>query len=520
MPSNTKHTRTPYILLFCIVLAGICMTIFMIGSKKGMHVDEYYSYGLSNYTGAEIYMSIEPGETYDNPEEPFQNYMTVHPDNRFSYKNVWDKQSADVHPPFYYVLLHTICSFFPGEFSIWFAAVINILFFAGIILLTYAVMKRLTQRDTPALLASLLCALSGGIIQINTFLRMYTMLMFLILLLTWLHVKYYNKQTVCFFLMYPFTILAGILTHYYFLIFLVMQGLYFGISLLLRKRWKNACIYLGQTIISMGISFAIFPAMTEHIFSGYRGQESLDNLASSSGYVTGLYEFMKIISKNLTGNMLYIIGVVFAGLLLYQLVTKHMLQQIPYQGWCMLLVSAGGFYFLISKIAVYRYDRYISPVYPVLILLIAGIIDYSMQSLFKTRKLRLAAACLLTLTCLLPSYFQCDWIYLQRPTGNAVSAAKEHYNLNCIVINSGINFWNHTLYFEAKNYQSVTFLSDVENLKYTDTQVFYAKPVVVYIMNVIENQDAILQEMIQQNPSYSQYIYLPGSVYSQGYLLK
>lgn len=101
-----------------IILAGICATVFSVSLKKGMHVDEYYSYGLSNYSGDDIFMHVDLGKTYDDPAQPFLEYMAVQPGNGFSYGNVWKKQSADVHPPFYYVILHTICSLFPAKFSI------------------------------------------------------------------------------------------------------------------------------------------------------------------------------------------------------------------------------------------------------------------------------------------------------------------------------------------------------------------------------------------------------------------
>ena len=158
MTTAPKSKRTTFFIMSLIILAGICATVFSVSLKKGMHVDEYYSYGLSNYSGDDIFMHVDLGKTYDDPAQPFLEYMAVQPGNGFSYGNVWKKQSADVHPPFYYVILHTICSLFPAKFSIWFAAVINIAFFGGIIFLTYLTMKRLAMRRTTAMTAALFCA--------------------------------------------------------------------------------------------------------------------------------------------------------------------------------------------------------------------------------------------------------------------------------------------------------------------------------------------------------------------------
>ena len=520
MTTAPKSKRTTFFIMSLIILAGICATVFSVSLKKGMHVDEYYSYGLSNYSGDDIFMHVDLGKTYDDPAQPFLEYMAVQPGNGFSYGNVWKKQSADVHPPFYYVILHTICSLFPAKFSIWFAAVINIAFFGGIIFLTYLTMKRLAMRRTTAMTAALFCALAGGLLQINTFLRMYTMLMFYTSLLTWLHVKYYENQPLRFFIYYPLTILSGMLTHYYFFIFLFLQGMYFGISLLVRRHWKSALLYLAETLTAMAAAVIIFPAMITHIFTGYRGKESLDNLASSSGYIDSLRDFLQIINKNLTGNMLYIILLLFVAALVCRL---HINRRAAIKNrclWGMLLIPGVCYFLLVSKIAVYHYDRYISPIYPVLILLISGLIDLTVRTFFRDKKLRFTVSVLLTMGCIFLSYWGCDWTYFEKQTALSVETAKEYAGLDCIIVNDGVNFWNHTLYYEALNYNTLTFLSSADLDVYTGTTVYQDKPVIVYIMNILENQEELLQNLLKQNPSYSGYTHITDSHYAKGYLLQ
>lgn len=55
-------------------------------------------------------------------------YMTAKKGNRFDFASVWWNQTQDVHPPFYYALLHTVCSLLPGTFSKWYAGMINMMF--------------------------------------------------------------------------------------------------------------------------------------------------------------------------------------------------------------------------------------------------------------------------------------------------------------------------------------------------------------------------------------------------------
>ena len=62
------------------------------------------------------------------------------PDDRFDYAQVYENQIIDAsHPPLYYALVHTVCSFFPGVFSKWLAYSINVLAMAGILIMLYKI---------------------------------------------------------------------------------------------------------------------------------------------------------------------------------------------------------------------------------------------------------------------------------------------------------------------------------------------------------------------------------------------
>ena len=64
----------------------------------------------------------------------YKDYFTVNENNRFSYKGIVEKLSFDVHPPLYYIILHTLSSIYYGSFSKWLGLIINIVFLiAGII---------------------------------------------------------------------------------------------------------------------------------------------------------------------------------------------------------------------------------------------------------------------------------------------------------------------------------------------------------------------------------------------------
>ena len=107
-----------YVIFFILIV--IKMKI-----KRFYYMDEAYSYGLSNHNMIPTFKQNEYESTYDIF---YNNYFAVKKNERFDYRKVWKNQKNDVHTPIYYILLHTICSFFPGKFSWWYAGSINIFF--------------------------------------------------------------------------------------------------------------------------------------------------------------------------------------------------------------------------------------------------------------------------------------------------------------------------------------------------------------------------------------------------------
>lgn len=513
-----KKLNISFLFLICTLVIGLGLAAYAISLKEGMHVDEYYSYGLSNYNGNGIHMDVQFNKTYADSAEPFMNYMAVDEAHCFSYANVFEKQAKDVHPPLYYLILHTICSFFPGSFQLWYAGIINLVFFAGVILFTYYIMFRLSNNRVAAMLSAIFCATCGGMIQMNTFLRMYIMLMFFITLLTWLNIKNYEHPSKLFFLAHFVIVILGGLTHYYFWIFLILQGVYFGISLLARKRFTHAIIYFLDTLLAVFCAIAIFPHMLDHIFSGYRGQETLQNLSASSGYLDGLLDFARIINGHLSGGMLGILIVAFLALFFFSLIKKRQLTT-SLQLWCMILIPSLLFYMLISKMAVYHYDRYISPIYPLIILLITGMIYYCAAALTQNKTFQYMLLYFVGAICIVTSYFGCDWSYFER-NDTSLTTAETFADYDCIVVTSVTDFYTPTIYFEAIKYDSLTFLTTRQLNRYTDTDAFHREPVVVYVMEMVKDDKEILNNMITLNPDYTRYTHFVGDQYFKAYLLQ
>ncbi len=275
---RTVSARAAAIILS--VITALQLVIFLVGgvNKDGYHLDEIFSYGLSNSTtGAFLYDDIDKWVS----GSAFGDYLTVQNDEKFSYDKVYENQVQDVHPPVYYVLLHTICSFFPDTFSKWFGLALNFLVFIFCQIVLYVLSNRLLKTRFNALLVCCIWGFSIGALNTFIFVRMYALLTLLILLITLIHQRILSGDKLTLKKMTPvvITCIIGGLTHYYFLVFLFFLAVCSCIFLLVRKRRMDILIYVGSMVIALTCIYLIFPAIVNHLSSG-RGKQATSGFMS------------------------------------------------------------------------------------------------------------------------------------------------------------------------------------------------------------------------------------------------
>ena len=122
-------------LVAVIVLSTALLAWQIAFHKENFHVDELWTYAHANST-QDAYLSprIDSYLKYVKtdlfyrwiPGEAFHDYLTVQPEEAFRYGHIGENLAKDVHPPLYYWLLHTVCSFFPDVFSKWQSAGLNL----------------------------------------------------------------------------------------------------------------------------------------------------------------------------------------------------------------------------------------------------------------------------------------------------------------------------------------------------------------------------------------------------------
>lgn len=447
-------------MFFCLMTAAfILISIFVISRKVNLHVDEVYTYGLANHQYVNTFnMDPEEGKIYEPAKSAWDEYMQVQKGHAFDYGNVWENQKADVHPPFYYVLIHTVCSFFPEQYSIWFAGSINIVFAVLTLWCVFGLARELSENKRFAFISAIFFALSAGTLSAVAFMRMYIVAMFWVCLVTfWMVRGYGKKRKNTFYVVLYLISLGGAMTHYYFLIYLFFICCVWGIFLLLEKNFREVLKFIFTMALSGVTAIAVFPPMIQQILEGHRGTEAVSNLknTSVSDYWDRLTTFYSFINEQIFGGLfpVYLILFIFAaGLCLKK--RRHFLDS---RKFALLLFPCAAYFFLVAKIAAYSYDRYIQPIYPVV--MTAGC--YAAWSIFgvltrKNKSLYLTITALAASTVL--GVCMCQWPYLYRESSSLLERASEYGDYDCIYIYDGA--WKaQPSFYEVRNYKSVVFIA-------------------------------------------------------------
>lgn len=311
------------IVLMLQVIAAFCFCM----RKTGFHYDEYYSYYSSN-----VSVGLVPSDREWKDAAQLRDEFRVLPGERFRIPTVVRMQSYDVHPPFYYILLHIVCSFFPGVFSKWEGLGLNLFFFV----LSWFVLAALTGEmwlsasgsgprgttaregaDRKARLELAVCLLYGfnpAVLSGVMLVRMYLLLSLLVLLLTLLHVRALRmrRRGPGFYLGVMGVVWLGFLTHYYFAVYLFFLAAAMELYLLLEKaegkslraRWKDCLLYGAAVCGAMLAAVLAYPACLGHIFRGYRGREAADAFFDPGNTLGRFRFFAGLLNEYVFGSLL------------------------------------------------------------------------------------------------------------------------------------------------------------------------------------------------------------------------
>ncbi len=277
--------------LILIITAQCILLFFYAENKNGFHVDEMWSYGLSNSYDAPFfypkgYMDDINDQQFNNwmSGQQFLEYITVQPNEQFAYNRVYYNQTQDVHPPFYYFILHTICSLFPDTFSKWFGIGVNIALFAICQFFLYFVsMRFFCGNNICALMVNSLWGFSMGAVNTVIFIRMYMLMTLLALISVHLHGLIMEKRqttSVSLHIAIGITSYLGFMTQYYFLFISMFLAIFTCLFFVTKKQYKKLMFYCLTMCLSLILLFTTFPYIFDHLFNTIRGTEFANNLST------------------------------------------------------------------------------------------------------------------------------------------------------------------------------------------------------------------------------------------------
>ena len=449
---NNKLSIALYLLMAVLLVA-------VLSAKINVNLDEIYSYGLANYTKG-LNLVVQENVKHEPAAAPYMEYVTA--TDRFNYRNVWQNQANDVHPPLYYAIVHTVCSLFPGSFSIWYAGIINIFFSLATLLFVQLIAWELTGNNKWAtLVVSSAFALCGGVLYANAFLRMYIMAMCQVTCITWLVVRQTGENKLRFFFpLLMVTAAAGALIHYYCIVYtVVICGVYF-IYLLVSKKYKQAGLLVGTGLCAGAAAIAVFPHMIMHIFFSYRGEESFSNIGGAEK-AERLSDFYGILSRNLFGNAMTAVLIAASVLAVVAAVKKTKGEAgtaVRRWQYAMVFVPAAVYFVIISTVAVYITNRYITPIYAVLLCGVFSLVSLLLVQLVGKNKGVVCTAVLVAVITVM-TFNSCQRGYLYSDTQPLLDFAKQHSDTECLYLFDGVRFRMMPSFVQVSEYKNVNFIN-------------------------------------------------------------
>lgn len=521
-----------------IVLLIFTAVFILFGHYKAyLYEDEVLSYTAAN--SQEGMRPLLPVNQIVNGSEFVKNAVAVRPDKRFDFANAIANTSKDPHPPVYLLMLHFVCSLFPGLFSKWFALAINYVFGALTVILLYLLSCRVFKDKTRGIITSLIYVLSVGFMTQLMNLRMYVVLQAFTTSLTLQYIMTIREQeetpdpskntfTVKRIVLFTINIVLGTMTHYYFLIFAFFEAAIFSIMMLMKKRYRDLIKHTLIYVVSGILSLVIFPPILWQLTGSDVGSESF-NARDLPELVRRFRVMLGHLNNEVFGGQLKFYVLCFVIWLIY-LKVKDVRQKNgddrpsgikaffdPLKGAFLMILFTTVFYFLtVSVTTPYLTGRYLSPVYPLCILLTVGLFSEMIREIFRSETF---GYFVLLIIMAVPLYLQITAGLYDVNKAAMQEISKEHANDICVFFR-GISTEEN--YFELENYDRLMAmrLTPAEREDENDLHLLAReKSIVVYIPSD-KDPEEYFERIREINPKLENAERLYRAYYSDAYIMK
>ena len=530
--------RNQYLICLAVMLCVqiILMTYFGF-QKQNLHVDEYFSYYSTSDNN--FYVNLQDREW--NPGNIAIKKCIVDLDDRFDYKNVYEMEAKDVHPPLYYYCLHTVCSIIiPEVFSKWTGLGLNIFFFALSFIILGNITWLLSEGNHKMVLAvNLFYGFNPAVISLVMFIRMYMLLTVLIMLFVYIHlliVKAEYRLSIKRILAIAAVSFAGFLTHYYFLIFAGIFAAVFAVAAWIRtRRVKVNLLNFGSFLLGTGLAVLYYPVCIEHIFFGYRGTGAQASFLDISNTLYRLRYFTHLTSRfAFAGCMKEILAAILvitasAGIVLFLKRKEGMWRKCSFiwsGAWIAMILAAAGYYILVVKTALTNEDemvRYVIPVYAFFFLILIAFLSMAGKILLSDERTRKKAGTVLLLGGMLLNVYgmsRGNILFLYPESKERIAFAKENSNAAVVQI-YGNEGWTWEIAGELESYPEIYCVSGSNLSRIEDERIENSDKIVVYI----DHTDAQIEQrgielILESNDKVTRYEKHFETVYYDIYLFQ
>lgn len=514
--------RKREILVIAIVLIIQTILFIIAGTNKAyIHMDEAYSLGLASYEKVEIQDNQDFYNQWHS-KEYYEDYLSVQEDEVGKYKQVYENQKNDVHPPLYYLLLRFAMGFSQNHFSKWPGIIINMVLYLLITTVMYSILKTLLKNQPRAREKAILLAFMSSITMASLtsviYIRMYTLATLNILITAFLHMKLYEKEKVCPKVLIGIGVsaLVGSLTHYYYLFYLSMLFIMFAVKYIKEKRIKDLISYTTTMIIAGIVSLAIFPYSIQHMFFGYRGQGVIEKLTNVPAFLKNVWSYVLNINYFGFNDLLFVIlGMIvllgITAIVIYKIKKDKKEDTDENSKYTKFILLPTLFYFLIVAIASpWTEIRYVIPVCGLMFILAIYYLYQLLSEVFQEKVANILVMILFVVILIMPFIFKIEPEVLYSDRKEIVQKIENELNVPTIyMFNSNNNrFLDDILLFSIidESYIAKDIEYTQDNIQSILENKDISKGIVIFI-NEGQDNDLIL-ETIHQAMNFKQCMWL------------
>lgn len=461
MKQTDIKKSTIIIAMTIIILIQIIARVYVGCKKEYFHIDEAYSYSLMNYDKIQI---TENEDFYGNwhSKDYYIDYLAINENEKWDWTPVYENQKNDVHPPLYYLLLRISAMFTIGEFTKWTGLILNIIIWVFSSILVYLIASKLFKNKKMALFTCLVTGLTLGALDTTAYIRMYELGNFFVLLITYLHMKIYEKEIrTKELLVIGISILLGSLTHYYIIVYTAFLFIIFIVKYIKEKEFKNLKKYVLCFAIAAVVSILIFPYSLSHMFGGYRGEEARGNLLNMQNIFTNLGIYAYIITKNLFGRLGIIAIIIY--IVLY---IKKKKETIAEEKMISLLLIPTALYFvLIAQISSYKELRYIMSIISVSMICTIYMLYSLLKKYVSIKKAKIITIVIFSITIISPLFTNINLDFTYTKMNHLVEKIEEKSDIPALYVlnENNIRFLDDIVIF--------TKLDESYIMKYSQTNI-------------------------------------------------